>query len=59
MYLYSKLQSLDKDISVCFIGCRKFISMFLSQYNQLQKIRIAAIVDVYIDKANSNSKLNS
>ena len=26
MYLYSKLQSLNKDISICFIGCGKFIS---------------------------------
>lgn len=56
MYLYSKLQSLDKDISVCFIGCGKFISMFLSQYNQLQKIKIAAIVDINIEKAKSNCK---
>ena len=54
MYLYSKLQSLNKDISICFIGCGKFISMFLSQYNQLQKIKIAAIVDINIDKAKSN-----
>ncbi|NCU49264.1 MAG: homoserine dehydrogenase, partial [Candidatus Fonsibacter lacus] len=56
MYLYSKLQSLNKDISICFIGCGKFISMFLSQYNQLQKIKIAAIVDINIDKAKSNCK---
>ena len=56
MYLYSKLQSLDKNISVCFIGCGKFISMFLSQYNQLQKIKIAAIVDINIEKAKSNCK---
>ncbi len=46
MYLYSKLQSLNKDISICFIGCGKFISMFLSQYNQLQKIKISTIVDI-------------
>ena len=56
MYLYSKLQSLNKDISICFIGCGKFISMFLSQYNQLQKIKIVAIVDVNIEKAKSNCK---
>ena len=46
MYLYSKLESLNKDISICFIGCGKFISMFLSQYNQLRKIRISTIYDV-------------
>jgi len=56
MYLYSKLQSLNKDISICFIGCGKFISMFLSQYNQLQKIKIAAIVDINIERAKSNCK---
>ena len=56
MYLYSKVQSLQKDISICFIGCGKFISMFLSQYNQLQKIKIAAIVDINIEKAKSNCK---
>ena len=56
MYLYSKLQSLNKDISICFIGCGKFISMFLSQYNQLQKIKITAIVDINIERAKSNCK---
>ena len=56
MYLYSKLQSLNKDILICFIGCGKFISMFLSQYNQLQKIKIVVIVDVNIEKAKSNCK---
>ena len=40
MYLYSKLESLNKDIQIAFIGCGKFISMFLSQYNQLKKIKI-------------------
>jgi homoserine dehydrogenase len=56
MYLYSKLQSLNKDISICFIGCGKFISMFLSQYNQLQKIKISAIVDINIGKAKLNCR---
>ena len=56
MYLYSKLQSFKKDISIAFIGCGKFISMFLSQYNQLQKIKIDSIVDINIDKAKENCK---
>jgi homoserine dehydrogenase len=56
MYLYSKLQSLNKDISICLIGCGKFISMFLSQYNQLQKIKISAIVDINIGKAKLNCR---
>ncbi len=56
MYLYSKLESLNKDISICFIGCGKFISMFLSQYNQLKKIRISTIVDINVEKAKLNCK---
>jgi homoserine dehydrogenase len=56
MYLYSKLKSLNKDISICFIGCGKFISMFLSQYNQLQKIKISTIVDINIEKAKLNCR---
>ena len=56
MYLYSKLESLNKDISICFIGCGKFISMFLSQYNQLRKIRISTIVDINVEKAKLNCK---
>ena len=56
MYLYSKLESLTKDISIAFIGCGKFISMFLSQFNQLQKIKIDSIVDLNIDRAKQNCK---
>ena len=56
MYLYSKLESLNKDISICFIGCGKFISMFLSQYNQLRKIKISTIVDINVEKAKLNCK---
>ena len=56
MYLYSKLQSFKKDISIAFIGCGKFISMFLSQYNQLQKIKIDSIIDINIHKAKENCK---
>ena len=37
MFLYQKLQDLNLPIKVAFVGCGKFISMFLSQYNQLKK----------------------
>ena len=51
MYLYSKLQKLDKSINVAFIGCGKFVSMFLAQYNQLDKIIIDSIIELDIDRA--------
>ena len=51
MFLNSKLQSRKKPIKVAFIGCGKFVSMFLAQYNQLQKITIDTIVDINIDNA--------
>ena len=41
MYLYTKLQNLKKPIRVAFVGCGKFVSMFLAQYNQLNKIILA------------------
>ena len=50
MFLYSKLSSLEKPIRVGFIGCGKFVSMFLSQYNQLKKIEIDTIVDIKTDQ---------
>ena len=56
MYLYSKLENLQKDIKIAFIGCGKFISMFLSQYNQLKKIKIDSIVEINIDRAKQNCK---
>ena len=56
MYLYSKLKDFNKDIKIAFIGCGKFISMFLSQYNQLKKIKIDSIVDVNIGRAKKNCK---
>ena len=56
MYLYSKLKDFNKDIKIAFIGCGKFISMFLSQYNQLRKIKIDSIVDINIDRAKKNCK---
>ena len=58
MYLYSKLQNKSKPIKIAFIGCGKFVSMFLAQYNQLEKIQIDTIIDVNIDQAKKNC-LNS
>jgi predicted homoserine dehydrogenase-like protein len=54
MYLYTKLEEQKNDISIAFIGCGKFISMFLSQYNHLNKIKIDTIVDLKIDNAKNN-----
>jgi len=54
MYLHSKLEDYKGNINIAFIGCGKFISMFLSQYNQLKKIKIDTIVDLDIEKAKSN-----
>ena len=54
MYLHSKLEFHKKNINIAFIGCGKFISMFLSQYNQLKKIKIDTIVDLDIEGAKSN-----
>ena len=51
MYLFSKLQDLKKPIRVGFIGCGKFVSMFLAQYNQLDKIIIDTIVELDTDRA--------
>ena len=58
MYLNTKLEEFDENIKVAFIGCGKFISMFLSQYNQLKKIKIDTIIDLKIDQAKKNC-LNS
>ena len=46
MYLHTKLETYKKDISIALIGCGKFISMFLSQFNQIKKIKIDTIVDL-------------
>ena len=54
MYLNTKLEEFDGSIKVAFIGCGKFISMFLSQYNQLKKIKIDTIIDLKIDQAKKN-----
>mgnify|MGYP001500933351 CR=1 FL=1 len=58
MYLNTKLEEFSKNINIALIGCGKFISMFLSQYNQLKKIKIDTIIDINIDKAKKNC-LNS
>jgi len=54
MYLHSKLENHKEYINIALIGCGKFISMFLSQYNQLKKIKIDTIVDLDIKRAKSN-----
>ena len=54
MYLHSKLTDFDGKINIAFIGCGKFISMFLAQYNQLKKINIDTIIDLDLDRAKSN-----
>ena len=54
MYLNTKLEEFDGSINVAFIGCGKFISMFLSQYNHLKKIKIDTIVDLKIEQAKKN-----
>ena len=54
MFLNTKLKSRKKNIKVTFIGCGKFVSMFLAQYNHLQKIVIDSIVDINIDNAKKN-----
>ena len=54
MFLNTKLQFREKPIKVAFIALRKFESMFLAKYNQLQKITIDTIVDIKIDNAKKN-----
>jgi len=56
MYLNTKLECHSKDIRVAFIGCGKFVSMFLAQYNQLKKIKIDSIVDLNIEQAKENCR---
>ena len=58
MFLQANLISRKKKIRVAFVGCGKFVSMFLAQFNNLQKIEIDSIVDINIDKAKKNC-LNS
>ena len=54
MFLHSKLNSRIDPIKIAFIGCGKFVSMFLAQYNNLNKLEIDSIVDINIDQAKQN-----
>ena len=54
MFLHTKLEDRKHPIRVAFIGCGKFVSMFLSQYSNLNKIKIDSIVDLKIDQAKKN-----
>ena len=54
MFLHTKLENKKHPIKICFIGCGKFVSMFLAQYNHLDKIQIDTIVDINIDQAEKN-----
>ena len=58
MFLHTKLETRTDPIRVAFIGCGKFVSMFLAQYNHLNKIQIDSIVDININQAKKNC-LNS
>ena len=54
MFLHTKLQTREDPIKIAFIGCGKFVSMFLAQYNHLNKIQIDSIVDIDINQAKKN-----
>ncbi len=54
MFLHTKLENRKNLIKVAFIGCGKFVSMFLAQYNHLNKIQIDSIVDINIKQAKKN-----
>jgi predicted homoserine dehydrogenase-like protein len=56
MYLNTKLEDHNKEIRIALIGCGKFVSMFLAQYNQLKKIKIDSIVDLNIEQAKENCR---
>ena len=58
MFLHTKLEARADPIRIAFIGCGKFVSMFLAQYNHLNKIQIDSIVDINITQAKKNC-LNS
>ena len=55
MFLHTKLENRKEPIRIAFIGCGKFVSMFLAQYNHLDKIQIDSIVDLNIEQAKKNS----
>ena len=56
MFLHTKLENRKEPIRIAFIGCGKFVSMFLAQYNHLDKIQIDSIVDLNIEQAKKNCK---
>ncbi len=56
MFLHTKLENRKEPIRIAFIGCGKFVSMFLAQYNHLDKIQIDSIVDLNTDRAKKNCK---
>ena len=58
MFLHTKLETRSEPIKIAFVGCGKFVSMFLAQYNHLNKILIDSIVDLDIKQAKKNC-LNS
>ena len=39
MFLHTKLEDRKHQIRVAFIGCEKFVSMFLSQYSNFKKLK--------------------
>ncbi|MDC0898558.1 homoserine dehydrogenase, partial [Candidatus Pelagibacter sp.] len=62
MFLHTKLENRKEPIRIAFIGCGKFVSMFLAQYSHLDKIQIDSIVDLDMGRAKKNcinSGLNS
>ena len=54
MFLHTELINKKDPIKIAFIGCGKFVSMFLAQYNHLHKISIDSIIDVNIEIAIKN-----
>ena len=58
MFLNIKLLSSEKLIKIAFVRCGKFVSMFLAQCNQLQKITIDTIIDINIDNTVLKKDIN-
>ena len=56
MFLHTKLENRKVPIRIAFIGCGKFVSMFLAQHNHLDKIQIDSIVDLNVDQAKKNCR---
>ena len=59
MFLHTKLENRKEAIRIAFIGCGKFVSMFLAQYNHLDKIKIDTIIqDFNLEKYKTIIKLD-